>query len=700
MRGRRALTGLPRNPFVPSLPLSTDLDNAGYERGGFWRRALALLIDAIAVALIVQLIAYAAFPLSHGRVQYVGGFGALTCNKLEKVLDGVSVPDDFAPTSINDCRYGLFGLTSGRNLLITRTNHDGPIVTTRQIAHMLDTEGRPIEGVALNILLVPLLLALRFAFDLGHGSPGRRICRVRLASTTGAERPSAARLCRRYLVQFAPLLFAAVCDLGIGVFPEGSIRTWVHMALLLPTLALAIEAIVAMRRRKEACYDRFAGTCVLRVDRAGDPIAAVVVPPLPDAAVSFADAVAEPVLLATAASEPDAIEDQVSALVGTEFGEVAAAPSGIIPRVTALPPPLPSQNYFLRHWRGELSLPVACWVNGVVFGFACGFVIGFVDSFIYRGSDGRPVLWLSSLIVIWLGTILLTAWQSIGVWRSADQYRQSGKFFWGTAAQVMVVLGTLQFAYRLTTVGLPQIAGMIEIVSGDSGLGPHQFRVAGKGTVLEFSGGITFGVAKEMEGFLAAMENVRWVRLNSIGGRILEAQKMSDLIKARGLITVVGKDCLSACTVVFLGGKERWIGPNGRLGFHQVAFRGMTVADRRASIAREEARLQKLGLSRDFAERANKAVPSSMWFPDKEELLREHVVTRILTPPPKPATEPPPVTASPPSPVPADTRAASADAPVPATGAAVAPAAMIPPDVVMRLKDPSRWTAVPSSQNP
>jgi hypothetical protein len=248
---------------------------------------------------------------------------------------------------------------------------------------------------------------------------------------------------------------------------------------------------------------------------------------------------------------------------------------------------------------------------------------------------------------------------------------------------------------------MPQIAGMIEIVTGDSGLGPHQFRVAGKGTVLEFSGGITFGVAKEMEGFLAAMENVRWVRLNSIGGRILEAQKMSDLIKARGLITIVGKDCLSACTVVFLGGKERWIGPNGRLGFHQVAFRGMTVADRRASIAREEARLQSFGLSRDFAERANKAVPSSMWFPDKDELLREHVVTRILTPGPKPATTPPPVTASPPPlPVPADARAASTDTPVPATSVAVAPAAMVPWDVIARLKDPSRRPAVPLLQNP
>ena len=55
----------------------------------------------------------------------------------------------------------------------------------------------------------------------------------------------------------------------------------------------------------------------------------------------------------------------------------------------------------------------------------------------------------------------------------------------------------------------------------------------------------------------------------------------------------------------------------------------MTANEQRISIAREQARLQKFGLSNAFAERANAAAPSDMWFPEQSELLRERVVTSI-----------------------------------------------------------------------
>jgi hypothetical protein len=120
-----------------------------------------------------------------------------------------------------------------------------------------------------------------------------------------------------------------------------------------------------------------------------------------------------------------------------------------------MPPPLPSQNYFLRHWRGELSLPMSYWVNGAVLGLVAGVVIALLGAFIYRGDEGRPLLWLGSLVAIWLSIFLLMTWQFVGTWRSASRYRRSGKFFWGTAAQVMIVLGVLQAGYRFFTTGAP-----------------------------------------------------------------------------------------------------------------------------------------------------------------------------------------------------------------------------------------------------
>jgi hypothetical protein len=294
------------------------------------------------------------------------------------------------------------------------------------------------------------------------------------------------------------------------------------------------------------------------------------------------------------------------------------------------PPEAPWQNYFARHWRGELSLSISYWVNGFVAGLIGATVIAGFGSIVSARDDAQPLLWLVSLCSIWLCIGALTIWQSVGTWRSATNYRLDGKRFWGGLAKIMTVLSVAQTAFRFALAGMPQIAGMVEIVAGDSRVGPHQFRVLAQGELLEFSGGITFGVAKEMEGFLNAMTHVKAIRLNSIGGRILEAQKMSDLIKTRHLWTFVEKQCLSACTIVFLGGSDRIIMPKARIGFHQPMFRGMTAADRRLAIATEEQRLEGFGLSRAFAERANQAEPGSMWYPPADELLRERVVTRVL----------------------------------------------------------------------
>lgn len=278
--------------------------------------------------------------------------------------------------------------------------------------------------------------------------------------------------------------------------------------------------------------------------------------------------------------------------------------------------------------------------------------------------------------VSWLVVSLFVMWQTVGIWRAATRYQQSGHSFWGGAAKTVAALGILHLAYNWIFVAAPQVAGTYEIVSGDAAVGPHQFRVLADGRMLEFSGGITFGVADELERLLDATGNVATLRLNSVGGRIHEAQRMSEIVKARGLTTHVEQECMSACTIVFLGGRERLLLDTARLGFHQPTFRGMTAGDRRAVIAEEEARLQGFGLSRNFAERANAALPDGMWFPENDELVREKVVTRIVVAqPPKPtAPSSPAVQAVP-----------QANSVFPTPGTYQTGPAVIPDDLIKRL---------------
>lgn len=308
-----------------------------------------------------------------------------------------------------------------------------------------------------------------------------------------------------------------------------------------------------------------------------------------------------------------------------------------------LPPPLPkqpAQNVIARHWRGELSLSRSYWINYLLFGAGVGLGLGAMSTAINHDAAEQPLRWLISLGLTWAVITLFWIWGGIGVWRAATQYQRAGRRFWGAAAKAVIVLGGFQLASGLMVVAIPQASGICEILAGDVRLAQHQFKVLYNGTMLDFSGGISFGTAKEFETMLNAMDNVRTVRLNSNGGRIAEAQKISDLIRARGLSTYVSQHCVSACTIIFLGGKQRYLLSTAKLGFHQPYFRGMTPNDQRIAIAREQARLQYLGLSQAFAERANTAGPSGMWFPEQSELLRERVVTTILMPQPAVAPAP------------------------------------------------------------
>jgi hypothetical protein len=600
----------PNTYIFQGLNLPDLTDSAECARGGFWRRALAVFIDLIAISALLQVVALVLFPLTHGQVQFSGGpLYGLDCQKLASVPEGVSIPPEFNANSVTDCQQSLLGLPTARTLRVSRITKDGAVTKVAQIRQRLDAEGKPTPGLPLDIFVLPLLIALRFALDRAGGSIGRRMCRVRLSNgLDGQYPPPTTSVSRRYAALALPLapawIWSAYAALFSGPELPGTTLYWLFWAGTgIPLLIAALFAADSIIRRRDAFYDRFAGTRVLRLDRK-------------NAVVVMAAAAPPPSLAGSVPSNPE-LAPQAS---------------------TVLPPPLPpqalrSRNYLVRHWRGELSLPMSYWLNGTVSGLVVGFMIGGMTYLINWQGDAEPVVWLSTLIASWILAALLTIWQAVGIWRSAIRYRQSGKDFWGGVAQMLTVAGVLLFPYDFATVGAPQLAGIYEIVSGDAHVGPHEFHVLANGQTLEFSGGITFGVTQELERFLNAMAGVRTVRLNSNGGRILEAQRMSDLISSRNLATFVARDCLSACTIVFLGGRERFLLPTARLGFHQPAFRGMTASDRRSAIATERQRLQqRFGLSAAFAARANSAPPGGMWYPDKDELMRERVVTRLAWP--------------------------------------------------------------------
>ena len=87
-----------------------------------------------------------------------------------------------------------------------------------------------------------------------------------------------------------------------------------------------------------------------------------------------------------------------------------------------------NENFFVRFWNGDLSLPMSYWGVGVGIGLVFGFLIGI---FVVIAGMSEDAIW-GFLIPFQIYTV-------VGIWRSANKYK--GAKFWAILAKVAVVFG-------------------------------------------------------------------------------------------------------------------------------------------------------------------------------------------------------------------------------------------------------------------
>lgn len=109
-----------------------------------------------------------------------------------------------------------------------------------------------------------------------------------------------------------------------------------------------------------------------------------------------------------------------------------------------------------------------------------------------------------------------------------------------------------------------------------------------------------------------------------------EAYQLYKTIKERNLSTYTSADCVSACSLAFLAGRERYLGESGRLGFHSTS-----IGELSGEVAKElndEVRqiLQTHGVPNSFIDRALSTSPKDMWYPSKDELLEAKVIDSVV----------------------------------------------------------------------
>ena len=152
--------------------------------------------------------------------------------------------------------------------------------------------------------------------------------------------------------------------------------------------------------------------------------------------------------------------------------------------------------------------------------------------------------------------------------------------------------GALLTALGVAVAGLAPAAAAVEIKLGTSS-DPSV-------TLVEISGRFERGDAQVVQTFLAGLPKGRQVAVNlaSPGGLIDEALRIGRHFHANSIRTQVvgaGRDCLSACALAFLGGREasgrsyRVKGSEARIGFHSfrqnVPDKEFTVGDMHEAVA-------------------------------------------------------------------------------------------------------------------
>jgi hypothetical protein len=146
---------------------------------------------------------------------------------------------------------------------------------------------------------------------------------------------------------------------------------------------------------------------------------------------------------------------------------------------------------------------------------------------------------------------------------------------------------------------------------------PYQMRLVADRTVLEVYGSFSSSLAPGFEAVIARERDLRVVRLESPGGYLLPAMQIATMIQQRGLATYVGRSCASACTVAFLGGRQRWLAPGARLGFHQA--RAEVGPSDQANKALRLA-YEKSGVPPAFIAHVLSTPPANLWIPSPAEL--------------------------------------------------------------------------------
>ncbi|HEX7816022.1 hypothetical protein [Dyella sp.] len=295
-----------------------------------------------------------------------------------------------------------------------------------------------------------------------------------------------------------------------------------------------------------------------------------------------------------------------------------------LPRTT---PPTPKLPYLLAHWRGELPLVKAYWIN--VFALGCGLIVA--EKMLLAGLHAMRVSLTTMLVISIVYAVVrlcVAAWQIVGTLRSA--FMTGGG--WAVLVNILMVISF--FGWISTTLNTVRtINALADAATEQRSMNDYTVSVTPDGKSLLAKGSMGYGFARAVSTAFAAHPNLRKLTIDSRGGDVEDGQELHDYLASRPDITIeVNHLCASACTWAFIGAHERLISPEAVMGFHQMRSMIDTDYSRTHLQGTQDhfkEQLRELGASESFISQAFARQGNDVWVPDSHTLFANHIITGV-----------------------------------------------------------------------
>jgi len=293
-------------------------------------------------------------------------------------------------------------------------------------------------------------------------------------------------------------------------------------------------------------------------------------------------------------------------------------------------------SYLLSHWLGKLPLGITLWVNLVTL----LIVISYAELFLLSKLAANPAQLVNlTLASLFLTRLVIFPWQLVGLLRAIEfDYIEHKNFLKTRTLQgfaLLTILFTLVYSLEVFQGSLYYIS-QVESYTRPGAKVAYQLKPSKDQQRLSIRGDLDVGITTAVRTMIEANPQIRSVVLQSRGGQIYEGRGLAKLFTEHGIDTYVYEECSSACTTAFIGGKRRYIGPQGKLGFHQYRVK-TTVTSQYVNFYNLHAEQQRdlelfkaRGIEQAFLNKVFDQPANRIWFPDHSTLYRAQVVHEII----------------------------------------------------------------------